>query len=213
MANSLDGMGFKDLLLKVADKIIDSKDELSRLDSIIGDGDHGVGMGHGFTKAKEKLAEESHEGGLAKLAKTFGMGVVSGAGGASGPLFGGLFTEAGKVLKDHGELTVDNARQWWKAALEATQAKGGAKPGDKTMVDALHPAVEAMEAHQGSDLGEMFAAAAKAAWGGVEKTKEYVAGQGRSRYAGERAVGHQDAGATSVAKILETVAEHLAAKG
>ena len=212
MANSLDGLGFKELLLKIADKVVDSKDELSRLDSVIGDGDHGVGMGHGFTAAKEKLEAEDHEGGLSKLAKTFGLGVVSGAGGASGPLFGGLFTEAAKALKDHGELNVDNARQWWKQALEATQARGGAKPGDKTMVDALHPAVEAMEAHHGDDLGEMFAAAAKAAWGGVEKTKDYVAGQGRSRYAGERAVGHQDAGATSVAKILETVAEFLTKK-
>jgi dihydroxyacetone kinase phosphoprotein-dependent L subunit len=213
VAKSLGPAGFKDLLLGVADKIIESKDELSRLDSVIGDGDHGVGMGHGFSAAKGKLEAESPEGGLGKLARTFGMGIVSGAGGASGPLFGGLFAEAAKALKDHGELDAANAKKWWRSALEATMARGGAKPGDKTMVDALHPAVEAMEAHQGDDLGELFALAAKAAWDGVEKTKGYVAGQGRSRYAGERALGHQDAGATSVAKILETLAETLASKG
>jgi dihydroxyacetone kinase phosphoprotein-dependent L subunit len=209
MAERLDGAGFKDLLLKVADKIIESKDELSRLDSVIGDGDHGVGMGHGFTNAKAKLEAEGPEGGLDKLARTFGLGVVSGAGGASGPLFGGIFTAAAKVLKDRPHLDAAAAKEWWRAALEATSQRGGAKPGDKTMVDALHPAVEAMEAHQGGDLGALFKDAARAAWEGVERTKGYVAGQGRSRYAGERALGHQDAGATSVAVILDTLAERL----
>jgi dihydroxyacetone kinase phosphoprotein-dependent L subunit len=212
MADHVGPAVFKDLLLKVADRIIGDQDELSRLDSVIGDGDHGVGMGHGFAKAKERLAAESHEGGLDKLARTFGLGVVSGAGGASGPLFGGLFTEGAKVLKGLDGLDAEGAKRWWRAALEATMARGGAKPGDKTMVDALHPAVEAMEAHEGGDLASMLASAAKAAWTGVERTKDYVAAQGRSRYAGERAIGHQDAGATSVAKILETLAEALASK-
>ncbi|MDR1545217.1 MAG: dihydroxyacetone kinase subunit L [Deltaproteobacteria bacterium] len=206
----------KAMLLETAQIIIDSRDELCRLDSLIGDGDHGVGMSHGFTAAKNKLEfEEAEE--AAKLLRVFGMAIISGAGGASGPLFGGLFLEGARVLKGRPALTAAEAVQWWRAALEATKSRGGAKPGDKTMVDALHPAVEAMEAlaatPQGADLAAVLAAGARAARAGAEKTKEYVASQGRSRYVGERALGHQDAGATSTAIILETLARFAASAG
>ncbi|MDR1298304.1 MAG: dihydroxyacetone kinase subunit L [Deltaproteobacteria bacterium] len=206
MTDKLTPDTLRDVLHQVAAKIIRSRDELCRLDSLVGDGDHGVGMGRGFTQAGEKLATAG-DADLAGLLKTFGMGVVTGAGGASGPLFGGLFTEGAKALKGAPHLDAPGARQWWRAALEATQKRGGAKPGDKTMVDALHPAVKAMEDFRGEDLGEMFQAAAKAAWEGVEKTKDQLAGQGRSRYLGERALGHQDAGATSTAMILDVLAK------
>lgn len=199
----------KKMMLKVAGTIIDKRDELCKVDSHIGDGDHGIGMGHGFTMARDQLsALESDD--ISKLMRTFGLGVVSGAGGASGPLFGGLFMEGGKAVKDAAELTVTEVVKWWRAALDYIQNKGKAKPGDKTMVDALYPAIEAMEAYQGNDLVELFDLAAKAAWSGVEKTKDMVAGQGRSRYLGERALGYQDAGATSVAIIFDTLRQGAA---
>ncbi len=196
-------------MLKVADVIIEKRDELCRIDSHIGDGDHGIGMGHGFTAARDQL-NASTDTEIAKLMRTFGMGVVTGAGGASGPLFGGLFMEGGKSAKGLAELKAADVTRWWRAALDYVQSKGKAQPGDKTMVDALHPAVLAMESFGGDDVGELFAQAAKAAWEGVEKTKSMVAGQGRSRYLGERAVGHQDAGATSVATILDVLRDFCA---
>lgn len=200
----LEAARLKKMLLGVAEVIISKKDELCAIDSFIGDGDHGIGMSHGFTAARDQLAAlESDD--PAKLLRAFGMGVVTGAGGASGPLFGGLFIEGGKAVKGSAELKAADIVKWWRAALDYVRSKGGAKPGDKTMVDALQPAVEAMEAFDGDDIPELFAAAAKAAWDGVEKTKNYVAGQGRSRYLGERALGHQDAGATSISIILETL--------
>lgn len=194
----------KKMLLQVAETIIEKRDELCKVDSYIGDGDHGIGMGRGFTMARDQLNTlESDD--IGKLMRTFGLGVVSGAGGASGPLFGGLFMEGGKAVRDATELTVTEVVKWWRAALGYIQSKGKAKPGDKTMVDALNPAVEAMEAYRGDDLIELFGLAAQAAWAGVEKTKDMVAGQGRSRYLGERALGYQDAGATSVAIIFDTL--------
>jgi len=211
MANlkSISPAKIKAMMLQVAETIIDKRDELCKVDSHIGDGDHGIGMGHGFTMAREQLTPlESDD--IAKLMRTFGMGVVSGAGGASGPLFGGIFLEGGKAVKGSAELGPAEVAKWWRAALDYIQAKGKAQPGDKTMVDALFPAVEAMEAYQGDDLVELFDQAARAAWAGVEKTKDMIAGQGRSRYLGERALGHQDAGATSVAIILDTLRDGAA---
>lgn len=210
MPVSLNPDSLRQALLKVADTIIEKRDELSRVDSMIGDGDHGVGMGHGFTAAREQLAE-SGDAEISRLMRTFGLGVVSGAGGASGPLFGGIFMEGGKSAKGLSELKAPDVAKWWRAALDYIQSKGKAQPGDKTMVDALYPAVLAMEAFQGQDLGELFAQAAKAAWDGVEKTKTMVAGQGRSRYLGERAIGHQDAGATSVSIILDVLRDFCVA--
>jgi dihydroxyacetone kinase-like protein len=211
MTDTLCPAGLRAALEEVGRTIINSRDELCRLDSLIGDGDHGIGMSHGFEGALKSLSEEKSEE-IDKLMRSFGMGVISGAGGASGPLFGGLFTEGAKAVKGRQNIDAEAVKLWWKAALEATMRRGGAKLGDKTMVDALIPAVEALEASQSADLAELFQAAAKGAWEGVEKTKQYVAGQGRSRYVGERSIGHQDAGATSVAIILESLARASAKK-
>ncbi|MDR1487741.1 MAG: dihydroxyacetone kinase subunit L [Deltaproteobacteria bacterium] len=209
MTDTLNHTALKNALEEVGKTIIARKEELCRLDSLIGDGDHGVGMSHGFESALKKLSQEQSEE-IDKLMRSFGMGVISGAGGASGPLFGGLFTEGAKAVKGRPSLDAQAIKQWWKSALEATMKRGGAKLGDKTMVDALIPAVEALETSKETDLALLFQAAAKGAWEGVEKTKQYVAGQGRSRYLGERAIGHQDAGATSVAIILDTLAKACA---
>lgn len=199
----------KHIMLNVAETIIAKRDDLCKIDSHIGDGDHGIGMSHGFTVARDQLTSlESDD--IAKLMSTFGMGIVSGAGGASGPLFGGIFMEGGKAVKGREELTAGDVAKWWRAGLDYIQSKGKAKPGDKTMVDALFPAVTVMEAYQGDDIVDMLNQAAQAAWDGVEKTKDMVAGQGRSRYLGERALGHQDAGATSVAIILEVCRDRAA---
>lgn len=199
-------------MLTVAETIIEKRDELSRIDSFIGDGDHGVGLSRGFTAARDQLAASS-DTEISKLMRTFGLGVVTGAGGASGPLFGGIFMEGGKTAQGLTAFKAADVTKWWRAALDYIQAKGKAQPGDKTMVDALHPAVLVMEAFPGDDIGDLFAAAAKAAWEGVEKTKNMVAGQGRSRYLGERSVGHQDAGATSVAIILDVFRDFCVADG
>lgn len=199
----------KHIMINVAETIIEKRDDLCKIDSHIGDGDHGIGMSHGFTAARDQLAPlESDD--INKLMRTFGMGIVTGAGGASGPLFGGIFLEGGKAVKGREELNAADVAKWWRAGLDYIQSKGKAQLGDKTMVDALYPAVAAMEAYQGDDIVEMLNQAVQAAWAGVEKTKDMIAGQGRTRYLGERALGYQDAGATSVAIILEVCRDRAA---
>ncbi len=202
--DTIDAAAMRSLLNAMADKIISSKDYLNEVDSLIGDADHGSGMAMSFTKAKEKLAAMPDETIAAEL-KAFGSGILGGGGGASGALFSGVFSEGAKVLADVTAVGPAELAQWWRAGLQKVVDRGKAKPGDKTMVDALEPAVAALEANVGASLSDQIGKALEAARAGVEATKNMVAGQGRSRYAGERSLGQQDAGATSVALLFEAM--------
>jgi phosphoenolpyruvate---glycerone phosphotransferase subunit DhaL len=181
--------------------------ELVRLDTAIGDGDHGTNMDRGMKAVVEKL--EATEGDdIGALLKTVGMTLVSKVGGAAGPLYGTLFLQLGTATAGKTELDLDD----WAAALDAgisgVKARGKAELEDKTMIDALVPALEALNAKaaEGADLGDALRASADAAEQGRDATTPLEARRGRASYLGPRSVGHQDPGATSSALLLRAAA-------
>ncbi|MDX2292635.1 MULTISPECIES: dihydroxyacetone kinase subunit DhaL [Streptomyces] len=171
---------------------------LTELDAAIGDADHGANLKRGFAAVAATLAEEPPATPGAVLV-TAGRELISTVGGASGPLYGTLLRRAGKALGDAGEVTRDELADALEAGVAAVGQLGGAVPGDKTMLDALTPAV--------AGLRESFAAAARAAEEGALATVPLRARKGRASYLGERSVGHQDPGATSSALLFAALAE------
>jgi dihydroxyacetone kinase-like protein len=196
----------RDWIRRFADVIAEHRMELVRLDTAIGDGDHGTNLDRGMKKVVEKL--DGAEGGdIGADLKTVGMALVSSVGGAAGPLYGTLFLQMGTAAAGKDELDLDG----WAAAVEAgvkgVQSRGKAELGDKTMIDALLPAVDALK--QGGDIGEALTRSAAAAEEGMKATIPLEARKGRASYLGPRSVGHQDPGATSSYLLLRTAAETL----
>jgi phosphoenolpyruvate---glycerone phosphotransferase subunit DhaL len=196
-----------DWIRRFAAEVGEHRMELVRLDTAIGDGDHGSNMNRGMTKALEKLgAAEQPDPGT--VLKTVAMALVSSVGGAAGPLYGTLFLQMGGALAGDDEVDLPAYAAAWRKALEGVRARGKAEPGDKTMVDALIPAVEALEA--ASDLNGGLQASAQAAQEGMKATTPLIARKGRASYLGERSKDHQDPGATSTYYLFKTAAEALA---
>jgi phosphoenolpyruvate---glycerone phosphotransferase subunit DhaL len=193
--------------------VAENKEYLTELDSAIGDADHGINMNRGMQAVLGKLdAGESAD--IGALLKTVGMTLVSTVGGASGPLYGTLFLQMGTSAVGKSDLSGDD----WAAALAAgvagVQRRGKAELGDKTMIDALVPAVEAVRSAlaDGSTLDEALRRSAEAAREGMTATIPLVARKGRASYLGERSANHQDPGATSSWLLLRTATKTLAAK-
>ena len=199
----------RNMLLYVADKIISNKPYLTEVDSAIGDGDHGIGMAGGMQKAKKKLLKMQGEENAYHLFETAGEAMLMSMGGASGVIFGSLYLAGAKGMEPKGVITAEDLAAMERKSLAAIQERGGAQVGDKTMVDALAPAVEALEANSGKGLLEMLKATEEAARCGMENTKKYVAKFGRAKSLLERAIGHQDAGATSVYLIFQGMREFV----
>lgn len=199
----------RNMLLYIADKIIANKPYLTEVDSAIGDGDHGIGMAGGMQKAKKKLLKMQGEENAYHLFETAGQAMIMSMGGASGVIFGSLYLAGAKGRDPKGTITAEDLARMEKKSLDAIQERGGAQVGDKTMVDALAPAVDALEANSGKGLLEMLKAAEEAARCGMEDTKKYVAKFGRAKSLLERAIGHQDAGATSVYLIFQGMREFV----
>ncbi|MCI6040373.1 MAG: dihydroxyacetone kinase subunit L [Clostridiales bacterium] len=199
----------KEMLLAAADAIISSVPLLTEVDRVIGDGDHGVGIGGGMEKAKEALEKMDQPADINSLYKNMGMAMINSMGGASGVIFGTMFLGGVKGLPAKTELDCATMAQMSRKSVDAIKQRGQAQVGDKTMVDAYEPAVQAMESYTGNDLAEMLSAAAEAAEKGVESTKNFIAKFGRARYLGERALGHQDAGATSVSIIISAMRDYV----
>jgi phosphoenolpyruvate---glycerone phosphotransferase subunit DhaL len=189
-----------------ADEMSEHRQELVRLDTAIGDGDHGTNMNRGMQKALEKLqtAEPADAGAVLK---TVAMTLISTVGGAAGPLYGTLFLQLGNALAGESEVDLAGFAAAWRKGLEGVQSRGKAELGDKTMVDALGPAVEALE--QASDLDSGLDAAAQAAQRGMQATTPLVARKGRASYLGDRSADHQDPGATSTYYLFKSAAEAL----
>jgi dihydroxyacetone kinase-like protein len=187
--------------------VAEHRTELTQLDTAIGDGDHGTNMDRGMRKAVEKLDAQSGDD-IGALLKSVGMALVSSVGGAAGPLYGTLFLQLGAASAGHEELDLHG----WTAALDAgvtgVQARGKAQPEDKTMVDALLPAVEALRAAagDGAALGDALRRSADAAAEGMRATIPLEARKGRASYLGPRSIDHQDPGATSSRLLIETAA-------
>lgn len=202
-AADLDIAFFAAWIEEVARTVGAEKERLTRLDAAIGDADHGANLDRGFTAITQALAgtEPDTPGALLALV---GSTLIRKVGGASGPLYGTAFREAGKFLGDASEVSAADLAAALQAALDGVQRLGSAAEGDKTMVDALAPAVRAMSlaAQEGKEPGEAIGAAASAALAGAEATIPMQARKGRASYLGPRSVGHEDPGAASTALIL-----------
>lgn len=185
-------------LQRSAATLKENRDYLTQLDSPIGDADHGINMDRGFTAVMEKLPGVADKD-AGTILKTVGTTLVSTVGGASGPLYGTAFLRAGMALAGKFELQDADVLAALEAALEGIKARGKAQPGEKTMVDAWQPAIEAfkMELERGEPLKAALEQAIKAAEAGVKATIPMLATKGRASYLGERSIGHQDPGATS----------------
>lgn len=191
------------------DAVQQHKDELTRLDSEIGDADHGSNMARGLDAVVAKLGETPAS--APELFKTVGMTLVSSVGGASGPLYGTLFLRMGPALSsDEADAAALGAAL--RAGVEGVVARGKAELGDKTMIDALLPALDAWDAAAGGGAtpAEAARAAAEAAARGRDATEPLVARKGRASYLGERSAGHLDPGATSATLLLEALRDTLA---
>ncbi|WFB06365.1 dihydroxyacetone kinase subunit L [Streptomyces sp. LX-29] len=194
----LDAAFFRRWLTALAAAVEREADRLTDLDAAIGDADHGSNMLRGFRAVSAALDTDAPAtpGAVLVLA---GRQLVSTVGGASGPLYGTLLRRAGKALGDAEEVDRERLREALRAGVDAVAQLGGAAPGDKTMLDALVPAVDALD--------DSFAAGAEAAGKGAVATVPLRARKGRASYLGERSIGHQDPGATSSALIFTTLAE------
>ncbi|CAM3215037.1 dihydroxyacetone kinase subunit DhaL [Megasphaera elsdenii] len=192
----------------MAKKIEAEKDYLTQLDNEIGDGDHGINLARGFEAVEKKLPSLAG-GDIGALLKGVGMQLVSTVGGASGPLYGTAFMKAGMACKGLTELDGPAFVKAMEAAVDGIKMRGKATEGEKTMLDALCPALKVMqdEVAAGKSLKEALQDAAAAAEKGVEYTKTIIATKGRASYLGERSLGHQDPGATSSLYLLQVLAE------
>ena len=188
----------------------DNKAYLTKLDSAIGDADHGTNMARGMNAAMAKI-DALEPGDIGKLLKTVGMALVGSVGGAGGPLYGTLFMQLGSVSGGAGEVDLASFADMVDAAVKGVQMRGKAEVGDKTMIDALVPARDALKqaASNGTSIVDALAQASEAAERGMESTIPLVARKGRASYLGERSAGHQDPGATSSYLLLKCASEVL----
>lgn len=198
-----------EMVIAACDAIIASKPLLTEVDSKIGDGDHGIGMAGGMEKAKALLIERAPFADVNTVFKTTGMAMLNSMGGASGVIFGSMFLGGLKGMDSLTEMDCETFVTMMRKSLNAVKERGLAKVGDKTMVDAFEPAVLAMEAAVQFDFDVLLDEGAKAAAQGVEDSKKYIAKFGKAQYLGERAIGFQDAGATSVYIIFNAMHQYV----
>jgi dihydroxyacetone kinase-like protein len=211
---SVDAGTVRSWLAASAVAIREQRDYLTQLDAAIGDADHGANMDRGFTAVVERLDGESSSEPPGKLLLTAGSTLVSTVGGASGPLWGTALRRAGRVLGEVEAFGPEELVAALDAALAGVVDLGAASEGEKTMVDALAPAVRVLRerVETGAGLADALAAAREAGEEGMRATVPLQARKGRASYLGERSIGHQDPGATSTALILAALERSAAAE-
>ena len=200
-------LSVNDWMNRAAAAIEADAEHLTQLDAAIGDGDHGINMMRGMRAVTAALADGDPDALPGKRLILAGKTLVSTVGGASGPLWGSALRHGGRALGDTAEIDGPALVKVLTAALAAVQDLGAAEPGDKTMVDALAPALSALRdgLEAGDPVDAALAAAADAAEDGARATTPMQARKGRASYLGERSVGHQDPGATSTALIVRAL--------
>ncbi|WP_406275570.1 dihydroxyacetone kinase subunit DhaL [Streptomyces sp. NBC_00191] len=210
----MDASMFRAWIHEAARLVVDNTDHLTRLDSAIGDADHGINMRRGLQAAVAMLDETDPSTPGAVLA-TVGRALISKTGGASGPLYGTGFRQAARTLGEDPDVSAAQLGAALAAALTGIQRIGAALEGDKTMIDALSPAVTAYQAviDTGGDLSKATRAASDAAVRGLRQTVGLQARKGRASYLGARTIGHEDPGAASTVLILSALATVTAASG
>ena|SRR5437899_3563081 len=207
----MDTTNARSWVVEIAQVVEENKDYLTHLDSAIGDADHGVNLSRGFSQAAALVTTTDYATPGALLTAV-GNTLISKVGGASGPLYGTAFRKAGKAMGDTPEVDAAGLGRALEEALTGVTTLGASAVGDKTMVDALDPAVAAYRAAVGSgaSLADAMADAAAAADEGAKATIPLQALKGRASYLGPRSVGHQDPGATSTALLLGALRDVLA---
>ncbi|MGL4546832.1 dihydroxyacetone kinase subunit DhaL [Eubacterium aggregans] len=204
-ATKKDVLTFVDLF---NNKMEEHRQALTDMDQAIGDGDHGINMNRGMKAVEEKI-DAVVDKPIADILKSVGMTLVSTVGGASGPLYGTAFMKAGMAMKGKEELSASDINEMFDAAIAGIISRGKATTKEKTMLDALVPAKDAYNAAiaEGKSITDALVDAEDAAWKGVEYTKTIIATKGRASYLGERSIGFQDPGATSVTYLIQAARE------
>jgi dihydroxyacetone kinase-like protein len=199
-----------DWMRRFGDEIVRNREYLTRLDAAIGDGDHGINMDRGFGAVRQKL-EVASPGDLGALFKLVGSTLISMVGGASGPLYGTAFLRMGGALAGKATCSLPEFSTALTLAYEGVAARGRSHRGEKTMLDAFGPAIDALIVGQvqGRSLTESVASSAATAEEGASATIPMLATKGRASFLGENSVGHQDPGATSTALLFQTLAASL----
>lgn len=197
-----------DWLMRCGEVFTQQRDFLTRLDTEIGDADHGLNMNRGFNKVVEKLPSVADKD-IGFILKNTGMTLLSSVGGASGPLFGTFFIRAAQAANAKQSLDLAELHQMVQEGVDGVVMRGKAEPGDKTMCDAWWAVVESLgqSAQQQLSVAEALQRASARAEQAVESTITMQARKGRASYLGERSIGHQDPGATSVMLMMKTLAE------
>ncbi len=208
--SDFDGAAFTRFVTTFADRLHERREELTQLDSAVGDADHGINMDRGFTAVRAKLGEGATET-LGAAAKLVGMTLISTVGGASGPLYGTFFLRLATAFGDEAATDAVGLGTALRAGLEGVRQRGKAELDDKTMVDAMAPALDAYDATAGDGIRPALSGAAAAAATGRDRVTPLVARKGRASYLGERAMGHQDPGATSTTILFESLRDAVAA--
>jgi len=215
MTEAVDVAALDRWIRRFGELVAEHRDELTALDAAIGDADHGTNMDRGMSAVVAALDAEAAPAGPGPLLKQVGMTLVRTVGGASGPLYGTFFLRMATALGDDaGAVPAETFAKAVRAGLDGVVARGRAEAGDKTMFDALAPAVDTLdrELAQGRGLATALGEAAAAADAGRDATIPLHARKGRASYLGERSVGHQDPGATSAALLVAAAAQVLPAK-
>ena len=207
--STFDAVAMRRFVETFAERLHERREELTQLDSAVGDADHGINMDRGFSAVRMRL-DDLAQADLGAFAKGIGMTLISTVGGASGPLYGTFFLRLATAFGDRASATPEELGQALRAGLEGVRQRGKAELGDKTMVDAMSPAVDAYEAASGDGIGAALDAAVTAAAGGRDRVTPLVARKGRASYLGERAAGHQDPGATSTTILFESLRDAVA---
>lgn len=204
---SLDAAALAAVLVGVCDAMAESISDLTHADQAVGDGDHGLAIQRGTRAARQALLDTPGDGDVGSLFEAFGLAMLTSMGGASGAIYGTLFRRGGARLRGETSFDAQGLATFLDGALAGVRERGGASVGDKTLVDALQPASEAAVSAGSSSLAEALDAAAGAARAGVERTRDLPATLGRARTLGDRAIGHVDPGALSLALLLTAWAD------
>ncbi|MDR6867497.1 dihydroxyacetone kinase-like protein [Microbacterium resistens] len=213
MTDTIDTGTLRTWIRLFRDAVAEKRDWLTELDSAIGDADHGANMARGMDAVAAKL-DEAEPATADELLKTVGMTLVSSVGGASGPLYGTFFLRMGMTTGPVAELDAAGLGTSLRAGVDGIVARGKAEPGDKTMYDAMAPAVDAFDVAVagGASLSDAARAASDAAEAGRDATEPLVARKGRASYLGERSAGHLDPGAASTALLFDTLATAISGR-
>ncbi|WFQ92011.1 PEP-dependent dihydroxyacetone kinase 2, ADP-binding subunit DhaL [Mycoplasma feriruminatoris] len=207
---SLNIDGVKKILLKMAEVIEINKEELTQLDQVIGDGDHGHNLSRGFLKVKEELKNNTYPD-IASMLKKVAMVLISNVGGASGPLYGTAFLKASMSLANKTEMNINDFSICLEEAINGIKLRGKANVGDKTMIDVLEPVSDLIKEliSKNENVKDIFNKAVELANIKAEETKNIIAKKGRASYLGQRSIGHKDPGAQSSYLILKCISENI----